>query len=91
MGVQTVLQGGEIVVEFLAVGECDNAEEVDKLVSLIEERMFDIIKRGEFEFVLTASIGYTLIVPDEPVDIKKSVRKADEYMYAMKKRHHESR
>lgn len=77
--------------EFLVVGECDDNEQIKAYIREIEDILLEETEKGNLEFVLTASIGYTIVSAGEKVDINKCIRKADEYMYAMKKRHHDNR
>lgn len=74
--------------EFVAAGPCDSEEYVMGMLDDIQEKLAQKAKDEDIPFVLSASVGYSIILPSEEFDVERSLKKADEYMYKMKKEHH---
>ena len=74
--------------EFIAVGTCDNPNSIDAEIKNIVNSMFDYFSTLNLSFKLHASIGYTIISPDEEGTIEDYIKRADESMYAEKERIH---
>lgn len=74
--------------EFIAVGTCDNPNSIDAEIKNIVNSMFDYFSTLNLSFKLHASIGYTIISPNEEGTIEDYIKRADESMYAEKERIH---
>ncbi len=74
--------------EFIAVGSCPETDTIDNLIKQISESMSNEFKSLNLAFMLHASIGYTVIEPDEDATIDDYIDRADKYMYAEKEKYH---
>ena len=74
--------------EFIAVGPCPETETIDDLIRQISESMSNYFKSLNLSFILHASIGYTIIEPDEEAGIDDYIGRADKYMYKEKEKYH---
>lgn len=74
--------------EFVAAGPCITEEYVVSMVEGIEKKLVQKAERDSIPFKLSASVGYAVILPDEEFNVERSLKKADEYMYKMKRDHH---
>lgn len=92
--IKEVLQDKWIIVryggdEFLMVGECKDGEQPEDMLLAISNRLEETAQRMELPYRLKAGVGYVLISAEEHLNLYECLRKADEAMYAMKKRQHE--
>lgn len=92
--IKEVLQDKWIIVryggdEFLMVGECKDGEQPEDMLQAISNRLEETAQRMQLPYRLRAGVGYVLIGAEEHLDLYECLRKADEAMYAMKKRQHE--
>ena len=75
--------------EFIAVGHCKD----EAMAEVLKQKFTDILKNivtvQRISFTLTASIGYTIIKPDDGSSIAEFINRADESMYREKQRAHE--
>ena len=74
--------------EFIAVGPCPETDTIEQLLRQISESMNNEFKSLNLAFMLHASIGYTVIEPDEEATIRDYIDRADKYMYAEKEKYH---
>ena len=74
--------------EFIAVGHCESEEFAGSLKEKFKEALEKIVREQKISFTLTASVGYTIIKPDEEATIAEFVNRADESMYEEKQRAH---
>lgn len=81
----TVRFGGD---EFLAGGVCEDEKQVIGIVNHVEDMIQKEAERKKISFMLTASIGYDVLMPDEEIDIEESLKRADKHMYVTKEKHH---
>ena len=70
--------------EFIAVGSCPPAREVSQMISELSEAMRKQFDSLGLAFMLHASIGYTIIEPDDEGTINDYIELADKSMYAQK-------
>ena len=75
--------------EFIAVGECVSAECIPMELKAIKTNMTEYFKNLNLAFTLHASMGYTVIEPDEEGEIEDYIKLADESMYQEKQHVHE--
>ena len=75
--------------EFIAVGECVSEESIPMELKAIKANMTEYFKTLNLSFALHASMGYTVIEPDDEGKIEDYIKKADDSMYQEKKRVHE--
>ena len=76
--------------EFFIGGRLEDDINLENLVQAITSRLEEDVTRRKIAFNLKMSIGYVKIEPDSEVDLEKSLQKADELMYIVKKCHHEA-
>jgi len=69
--------------EFIAVGRLD--KDPEGYISDVKEKILSINKSLKLTFKLTASAGYHVIDPDDPMSASDYVKAADESMYEDKK------
>ncbi|MCR5330698.1 MAG: GGDEF domain-containing protein, partial [Lachnospiraceae bacterium] len=74
--------------EFIAVGHCENEKQAESLKKDFTDALKRIVKTQKINFTLTASIGYTVIKPDDEADIADFISRADDSMYEEKQRAH---
>lgn len=74
--------------EFIAVGPCPESDTIEDLIRQISESMSNEFKSLNLSFILHASIGYTIIEPDEDAGIDDYIERADIYMYNEKEKYH---
>ena len=74
--------------EFIAVGPCQNEEEIDDLISDLSDAMSREFKSLNLAFMLHASLGYAIIEPDDNGTIEDYLDRADKSMYAEKEKIH---
>ena len=74
--------------EFIAVGPCHDPDSVEELIKKISENMSRQFDALDLSFILHASIGYTIIEPDDDSTIEEYIDRADQYMYAEKEKYH---
>ncbi len=74
--------------EFIAVGKCDNTETAERLKADFADSMKKVVERLKLNFTLSASMGYTLIKPDDDASIDDFIKRADESMYEEKQMRH---
>lgn len=72
--------------EFIAVGLCDNTDTINDDITTISEQMTEYFKTLNLSFLLHASIGYTIITPENNGSINDYIKLADESMYQKKKK-----
>ena len=79
--------GGDEFIVYAA--DCDE-ERAEKITDEIRSNIAKINASGSNPFVLSASIGHVIAIPEENEDIFDFVNKADKVMYEEKKRkkHH---
>ncbi len=75
--------------EFIAVGPCPESDMIEQLIRQISESMTREFNSLNLAFILHASIGYTVIGPDDELSIDDYIDRADKYMYAEKEKYHE--
>lgn len=73
--------------EFLIAGELGELNP-DELVQRIHSETAEEAKNRKVEFFLSLSIGYTVVRPDDPFDMREIIQRADQAMYWEKKDHH---
>ncbi len=81
-----VRYGGD---EFLMVGECKEGEQPEDMLREISRRLEETAQKIQLPYRLKVGVGYVLVSAAENLDLYECLRKADEAMYAMKKRQHE--
>ena len=74
--------------EFIAVGPCPEISKIEAGVKNLNENMTKDFNSHNLEFLLHASIGYTIIEPDDKGTIKDYIDKADKSMYDEKEKYH---
>ena len=75
--------------EFIAVGPCPDSDTIEQLIKQISESMSNEFKSLNLSFMLHASIGYTIIEPNDEATIDDYIDRADKYMYAEKEKYHQ--
>ena len=75
--------------EFIAVGPCPDSDTIEQLIKQISESMSNEFKSLNLAFMLHASIGYTIIEPNDEATIDDYIDRADKYMYAEKEKYHQ--
>lgn len=75
--------------EFIAVGECVSAECIPMELKAIRANMTEYFKTLNLSFALHASMGYTVIEPDDEGKIEDYIKQADDSMYQEKQHVHE--
>lgn len=91
--ISDVLQDEWIVVryggdEFLMVGECKDGEQPEAMLQEISRQLEITAEKMQLPYRLKVGVGYVLISAKENLDLYECLKKADEAMYAMKKRQH---
>jgi len=81
-----VRYGGD---EFIMVGECRNAEEADMISENLREELESLKNKRRLNFDLSVSTGSVVMYPEEKNNLEEYLRRADEAMYAAKKRFHQ--
>ena len=74
--------------EFIAVGPCPEIEKIEKGIKKLNDDMTKDFNAHNLDFLLHASIGYTIIEPDDEGTIKDYIDTADKSMYAEKEKYH---
>lgn len=74
--------------EFIAVGSCPIESKIDQLIKDISESMSREFESLDLKFMLHASMGYTVINPNDEGTIEDYINRADKAMYAEKERYH---
>lgn len=74
--------------EFIAVGPCEDTDEVPTLISKISSSMYEYFESLNLSFMLHASIGYTIISDVDEGDIEDYINQADKSMYKEKEKMH---
>lgn len=74
--------------EFIAVGSCPYEEKLVWMIKEISESMTKNFKALGLPFMLHASIGFTIIEPDDDGNIDKYIDMADKSMYREKEKYH---
>ena len=74
--------------EFIAVGPCTSTENIEKNLRRLSESMSEEFKSLNLNFLLHASVGYTVIEPGDDESIADYIERADKYMYAEKEKYH---
>ncbi len=80
-----VRYGGD---EFLMVGECKEGEQPEAMLQEISRQLEITAEKMQLPYRLKVGVGYVLISAKENLDLYECLKKADEAMYAMKKRQH---
>ncbi|MCR5502481.1 MAG: GGDEF domain-containing protein [Lachnospiraceae bacterium] len=76
--------------EFVAVGACEDENFIDEYRKTFADTMKRISERLKIQFTLSASVGYTIIQPDDEGTIEDFIRYADASMYEQKEIAHRS-
>lgn len=92
--IREVLKDDWIVVryggdEFLMVGECEAGREPEVLLKEIDETLEKTREQMQLPYPLKAGLGYVVISPEEKLNLSDCLKRADEAMYAMKKKQHD--
>ena len=74
--------------EFIAVGPCDNPESIPDSIKKLSESMSAEFKSLNLSFMLHASIGYSVIEPEDEGSIDDYIDRADKSMYEEKEKIH---
>jgi diguanylate cyclase (GGDEF)-like protein len=74
--------------EFIAVGPCDNPENIPASIKKLSESMSAEFKSLNLSFMLHASIGYSVIEPEDEGSIDDYIDRADKSMYEEKEKIH---
>ena len=74
--------------EFIAVGPCPDPEEIDGLLKNLAESMSNEFDSLNIPFMLHASIGYSIIEPEDEGTIEDYISTADKSMYDAKEKIH---
>ena len=74
--------------EFIAVGTCLNPDSIPLEIQAITNSMADYFESLNLTFTLHASIGYTVIEPDDEDQIEDYIQRADKSMYKEKEKIH---
>ncbi len=72
--------------EFLVAGKSEDEQMIDEVISKFQNYLK--AETAKLPFPLTASIGGIQLQKDEEFQLEKSLQKADEYMYAAKRKRH---
>ena len=72
--------------EFLLIGHVKNVQEIDAIISRIDDALNEINKTGELPFALTVSVGYDFCTSDDEVTVDSLINAADAKMYEAKRR-----
>ena len=74
--------------EFIAVGPYPESDSIEELIRQISESMTNEFKSLNLSFMLHASMGFSVIEPDDEDSIDDYIDRADKYMYAEKEKFH---
>lgn len=74
--------------EFFAGGTLEEEMDLEEMRSSISQGLSIEIEKRRIPFDLGLSIGYAKLEPDVDLSFDKSLRQADQSMYAIKKEHH---
>lgn len=74
--------------EFMLAGGL-GTNDVEEVMNRLYDRVAREVKQRSLSFPLSLSIGYSIIEPDVPFNIRETIQKADAAMYEIKKQHHE--
>lgn len=74
--------------EFIAVGICTNPDLVPMQRENLDNMMKAYINTLNLSFSLSASVGYSIILPEDEGSIEDFINRADESMYEEKERAH---
>ena len=74
--------------EFIAVGSCPEITEIPNFIKKLSESMSADFKSLNLSFMLHASIGFSVIEPDDEGTIDDYINRADKDMYAEKEKIH---
>jgi diguanylate cyclase (GGDEF)-like protein len=72
--------------EFIAVGSCLNPKAVPMEIKAISKSMTEYFDSLNLSFMLHASIGYTIIEPNDEGQIEDYIKQADDSMYKEKEK-----
>ena len=75
--------------EFFVGGCVKEKVDPDELIQNIYDRIHEKLIEKQIEFEISVSIGIQFIYPEDEIELEKSLQKADEQMYEIKKVHHE--
>lgn len=75
--------------EFIAVGQAQVITDLEQTREELARGIREYFDTLNLSFRLSASVGYTIIEPDDEGDISEFIKRADEAMYEEKKRAHE--
>lgn len=74
--------------EFIAVGPCPPNEEIVNIRENLSKAMTDEFESLDLSFMLHASIGYSIIEPEDEGTIEDYIDQADKFMYVEKEKYH---
>ncbi len=80
-----VRYGGD---EFLMVGECEDESLANEKINEIAAHLEEVKKTMQLPYNLKVSFGHMMIRPEEDLDMSECLTRAEDEMYAMKKRLH---
>ena len=75
--------------EFFIGGKLEEGFDLDRIIDRITDRLECEKKRQKIDFNLTVSIGYSVIRPENEINVEKTLMEADKIMYFIKKCHHD--
>lgn len=75
--------------EFFIGGKLEEGLDLDRIIDRITDRLECEKKRRKIDFNLTVSIGYSVIRPENDINVEKTLMEADKIMYFIKKCHHD--
>lgn len=76
--------------EFFVGGKLTDGMDPEELRKTISQNLALEIEKRQISFHLSVSIGYAKLKPDEEIDLEGGLRRADEFMYSVKEKHHEA-
>lgn len=90
---KTALPEGFVVArfggdEFFVGGRSSEEYSVDRIIQNVTKKLEAEVIRRDIPFELTMSIGGIILEKNEPFVLEKCLQRADEYMYAAKKKRH---
>lgn len=74
--------------EFFAGGKLSEEMDLDKMANSISQNLAREIEKRHISFALSLSIGYAKLEPGGEINLERDLRRADEFMYTVKKEHH---
>lgn len=74
--------------EFFVGGRSSEEYSVDSIIQNVTKKLEAEVIRRDIPFELTMSIGGIILEKNEPFVLEKCLQRADEYMYAAKKKRH---